>query len=290
MSFRSVSLAVAFVLAVAVAVVLAQPQVTVVLTNGQSYDGSLVYRNNTVGVMTTNGLRSFPANNVAVIEFAPGQPDPDELSQVNTGLTSFLRGQQQVLVLQDGQVISGNGVSISPDGQISLNTQNGRNNYMASDVARLYLNPSAAQRLLASNQLGNQGNMGAVGTSGQYNMQGAQTINVPANQAWTGTGLQVNQGDQLTFRAAGRIHWGPAANQIVGPNGGRGISGNYPVPTAGVGALIGRVGNSQPFLIPMNGETVTMPASGQLYLGINDDNVSDNSGAFQVQILRTGGQ
>lgn len=30
--------------------------------------------------------------------------------------------------------------------------------------------------------------------------------------------------------------------------------------------------------------SVTMPASGTLYLGVNDDNVSDNSGQFQVVI------
>jgi len=32
-----------------------------------------------------------------------------------------------------------------------------------------------------------------------------------------------------------------------------------------------------------------MPADGELMLGINDDNVSDNRGAFQVQIVRAGG-
>jgi PA-IL-like protein len=288
MSFRNLSLAAAFVLAVAVAVVLAQPQVTVVLTNGQSYNGSLVYRNNTVGVMTANGLRSFPATSVAVIEFAPGQPNPDELSQLNTGISGFLSRTQNVLVLQNGQVLTGSGVSISQDGnQVSINTTNGRNNYMASDIARLYLNPSAAQRLLASNQMNSQAPMGAVGTSGQFGQ--AQTISVVANQPWTATGMTVNQGDQVSFRATGQIQWGPAPGQTAGPNGGRGISGNYPVPTAGVGAVIGRVGNSQAFVIPANGETVTMPASGPLYLGINDDNVSDNNGTFQVQIARTSG-
>src|SRR5512133_3959631 len=136
MSFRTFSLAAAFVAAVAVAVVLAQqPQVTVVLTNGQTYNGSLVYRNNTVGVSTANGMRSFPANNVAWIEFAPGQPDPNELSQLDTGgggLTGFMRGNHHVIVLQDGQVINGTAVTFSQDGrQVSINTSNGRNNYMA---------------------------------------------------------------------------------------------------------------------------------------------------------------
>ena len=35
-----------------------------------------------------------------------------------------------------------------------------------------------------------------------------------------------------------------------------------------------------------NQTTITVPASGLLYLGTNDDNVSDNSGQFQVVISR----
>jgi hypothetical protein len=31
-----------------------------------------------------------------------------------------------------------------------------------------------------------------------------------------------------------------------------------------------------------------MPASGQLFLGINDDNLTDNQGGFRVLIQRSG--
>jgi hypothetical protein len=31
-----------------------------------------------------------------------------------------------------------------------------------------------------------------------------------------------------------------------------------------------------------------MPASGQLFLGINDDDVNDNQGGFRVNIQRSG--
>ncbi len=294
MSHRRFALAAALVLAVTVAVAYAQPQVTVVLTNGQQYAGSLVYRNNTVGVFTYSGLRSFPSRNVAVIEFTPGQPDPNEVSQLPAGTSGGLgglitsRASSAVLVLRDGSVVTGTLAGISSDGnQITLNTSNGRDNYMASDIARLYLNPAAAQRLFASN--GMIGSQGAVGTSGQSPLLGGgRTISVPANTRWTPTGIQVNAGDRVAFRAAGQIHWGPQASQVAGPDGGRGISPNYPVPTAGVGALVGRVGNSQPFAIPTSGD-VRMPASGELYLGVNDDNLSDNSGAFSVQVAQIGG-
>ena len=61
--------------------------------------------------------------------------------------------------------------------------------------------------------------------------------------------------------------------------------GDVPIPNAPAGALIGRVDNGQPFVIGRN-TSVRMPASGTLFLGINDDNVSDNRGDFRVLLAR----
>jgi len=58
-----------------------------------------------------------------------------------------------------------------------------------------------------------------------------------------------------------------------------------PLPHALAGALIGRIDNGAPFGIG-NQTSLTMPATGTLYLGVNDDTVSDNSGQFQVVISR----
>jgi hypothetical protein len=65
--------------------------------------------------------------------------------------------------------------------------------------------------------------------------------------------------------------------------------GALPVPGAGPGALIGRVGNGAPFLLSNNPSPVPMPAAGRLMLGVNDTEYSDNSGAFTVSISRLGG-
>ena len=51
------------------------------------------------------------------------------------------------------------------------------------------------------------------------------------------------------------------------------------------GALIGRIDNGQPFFIG-NQPAVRMPANGQLFLGINDDILNDNTGDFYVTISR----
>jgi hypothetical protein len=118
------------------------------------------------------------------------------------------------------------------------------------------------------------------GTQGQL-FQGT-TVRVNGNQQWTPTNITVHQGERLTFQVSGQIK--PIGNgAFVGPEGGSGKSPNFPLADANIGALIGRVGDGQPFAITGVGDVV-MAADGQLFLGINDDNVSDNSGAFTVRV------
>ena len=81
---------------------------------------------------------------------------------------------------------------------------------------------------------------------------------------------------------------------MVSPDGGRpgiggALLGNRPVPNAGVGALVGIIlqSNGQPtqaFLIGSQ-MTLTVPVDGRLFLLVNDDNYSDNSGSFSVRIV-----
>jgi len=117
-------------------------------------------------------------------------------------------------------------------------------------------------------------------------------IEVPGTSRGVDTGIDVRVGDQLTFTASGRVIAGRRIGE-VGPEGGRSsglgsIIGTRPVPTAGPGALIGfiRMADgqmSQPF--PIGSQlTFSANADGRLFLAINDDDYSDNGGAFQVGI------
>ncbi len=119
------------------------------------------------------------------------------------------------------------------------------------------------------------------------------TVTVPANQAWTPTGLTVRSGESVSFNANGQIKWAQGASNVAGPDGARAAADSmqhYPVRGRNVGLLIGRVGpNGQPFAVGANNQ-VTMPASGELYLGVNDDYLVDNSGSFTVQITTGSGQ
>jgi len=113
------------------------------------------------------------------------------------------------------------------------------------------------------------------------------TFTVAANRQWTPTGIRVNQGEVLRFSSAGEIHFSGNAADRAGVAGSpdHKFIGGAPLPAALAGALIGRIDNGLPFGIG-DQTTITVPASGLLYLGTNDDNVSDNSGQFQVVISR----
>ncbi len=116
------------------------------------------------------------------------------------------------------------------------------------------------------------------------------TISVPGTSRGIDTGIDVRSGDQISFSATGVVVAGRRVGD-VSPDGARstGIGINArPVPTAGVGALIAyiRMPNgqmSQAYLIGSN-LTTTVPTDGRLFLAINDDDFSDNSGSFSVRI------
>ena len=118
------------------------------------------------------------------------------------------------------------------------------------------------------------------------------TINVPGTSRGTDTGLDVRAGDPIHITASGVIIAGQRVGQ-VGPDGvaatGFGaVMNGRPLPSAGVGALIGytRTSSGQtsaPFLIGSHLDG-TVPTDGRLILLVNDDNYGDNSGSFSVRI------
>ena len=130
-------------------------------------------------------------------------------------------------------------------------------------------------------------NRGATGAADTRDGEGtsSRTITVPATRAWTPTGISVHQGDRIRIQTTGEIRWTPNANDRARSAGSLDLktTPGAPMPKAPAGALIGRIDGGQPFGIG-DQTSIAAPASGLLYLGINDDNVSDNSGQFQVVI------
>ena len=114
----------------------------------------------------------------------------------------------------------------------------------------------------------------------------ARTVVVPSNVEWTNTRINVARGQRLRFESTGEVRMSFDASDIAHPAGAVSArhNGSAPLAAAPVGTLIGRVANGQPFSIGDSTNVFEMPASGRLYLGVNDDGVDDNSGNFVVKI------
>jgi hypothetical protein len=258
-------------------------QATFVLRNGDRVSGELTYKGGSA--YTLNG-RDYPSTDVAVIEFVPGDPPASELQRIPPVDNNPSELERHVIVGRDGNIIFGKIYKFSPDGEmVSYDQREGGRHEVSTDaVARIYVNPGAARSVFN----GVVNGPSPVATSG---VSGGNSVTVNANQPWTDTGLDIRTGDQLRFLVGGQIQIasgnGPDATANANGNGNfPGPRAKYPVPALPVGGLIGRVNRSAPFPIGASGEPIRMPARGRLYLGINDDEFGDNSGAFTVTIIR----
>jgi hypothetical protein len=265
----------------------AAERATFILTDGERVSGTVVFHTNTrenlidgdfsLGRDDGGKEMIFHADQVAVIAFAGGQPGPNELAQ--------LPGSGQFIVLRDGTSQPGRFVNmIGGDTVIWENLGGQRQRFAIRDVSRVYLNPQSARTVFNYNNYNKPAPTvgAAVGTTGLV----SRTVTVDARQAWTDTGITVNQGDRVVFQASGEIRFGRGPGQTATPNGGSERRAIYPDPTVPVGALIGKIGKSAPFGIGTQTEPLPMPASGRLLLGVNDNELGDNSGFFTVIVTK----
>jgi Ca2+-binding EF-hand superfamily protein len=121
-----------------------------------------------------------------------------------------------------------------------------------------------------------------VGTSGTT---ASRTVNVNPQLRWNDTGITVRAGDTITFQASGTIRMSDNGEDLAHPSGsttGR-RANDAPIVSQPAGALIARIGNYGPIFVGDRGSLVA-PASGVLYLGVNDDHLPDNSGDYTVSI------
>lgn len=282
--------AVVLLLTLAVAAVSAGPPVSVVLRNGQRFSGILVaQRADRISVEINNRQYSWSQDEIAVIEFVPGAANRRELSALSSVPSRFDGGPAAAVVLQDGQMITGRFGGILDDGRVVALSTGGRNraNVSTSNIARLYLDPAVARNLYASNAAVDS--FPRVVRPGVNPAQPVGSFNVDAREAWTPTNVFVRRGERISFQVSGQVRWGSDRTQVAGPEGAdiqASARRDYPLPEWGVGALVGRVGNSRPFGIGTSSDPIVMPADGELYLGVNDDQRGDNGGSFTVRITQ----
>ena len=114
---------------------------------------------------------------------------------------------------------------------------------------------------------------------------GDDEVIVRAVDRWTNTGVSVRAGDVIRIESAGTVQLSADAADTSSPGGaGSGRRApSAPMPDRPAGGLIARIGNSRPLYVGAE-RTLRANASGQLYLGVNDDHVADNHGEFRVKI------
>jgi Ca2+-binding EF-hand superfamily protein len=117
-----------------------------------------------------------------------------------------------------------------------------------------------------------------VGTAGDL-------VLVDSSVRWTDTGINVRAGQTLTFDADGEIRLSNGRTDFAHPSGstsGR-RSASSPVPSSPAGGLLARIGNGSPAYVG-DRRALRAPASGRLYLSVNDDYLADNEGEYRVRI------
>jgi hypothetical protein len=109
-------------------------------------------------------------------------------------------------------------------------------------------------------------------------------VNVTAREAWTDTGIDVRAGQAIYVQASGETRWGP--NRRDGAAGERNspFNAGRPLPDRPGAALIGRIGENDMFFIGDQPGPFRIRSSGRLYLGINDDVLTDNTGMLRVTV------
>jgi hypothetical protein len=261
-------------------------KVTVMLRSGERVSGQLedLARGELFVRVSLHDQRRLQLNDVAVIDFVGGASGLPETELRDA------RGDDHLLVRRDSKHVQGRLVDIQggpgsaqPEEKrmFVFRTRTGEEQRVpVSEVGRVYLGryPAATETTQATPT-----------APGQTAQAPAETlkVRVPANQQWVEAGVQVSQGQQVSFEATGEVRLSNDPKDVARPAGSvtQRRAAGAPLPTELAGALIGRVGRfGTPFGIGDQAGPISMPDDGLLFLGVNDDNLGDNQGAFEVTV------
>ena len=112
-------------------------------------------------------------------------------------------------------------------------------------------------------------------------------LDVPGNQCWVDSGLELTAGELVGISASGSINtWDGRPGSNSDPDGQyKKTCGDVKCPLQGAdyGALIGRIGEGEPFLVGTKIE-LSVKESGTLSLTVNDWGCDDNYGLYSVVV------
>lgn len=267
----------------------AQEQATVLKRDGTRVSGRFeAWNRNTNTFYLRPSLadqRIIPLGDVLVIE-VDGNADNLPATEQEAA-----RGGDHILIMKSGEVLRGRlgniegGEGSGKDNEprlVTFNPAGGAERRVPfRDVRRLYLGNFPVSSATTPAPGGNT--VAEAPTP-------AGAVRVAGNTAWTSAGVVVRRGDRVQFSSTGQVQLSGDPEDKASPAGslkGR-FTPNGPAPTLLTGALIGRIDNGPPFAIGDQSQPLPVPAAGQLFLGVNDDHVNDNQGAFTVtvQVIR----
>jgi len=189
------------------------------------------------------------------------------------------------LVLRDGRRVQGALVAVR-DGIVEFEGQRGvfsreRLRFDREEVARIELEPTGRGDRFSDDRERDDRGDAPSRPSGMRE----RTVTVNAAQPWSDTSITLRPGQTIYVEATGRVRWGPGRQD--GPAGERNSPRNDGRPMANrpAAALIGRIGEEDDlFFIGDDSGAIRVRGGGRLYLGINDDFLNDNTGAFRVTV------
>ncbi len=277
----------------------AAERMTLILTSGERISGTVAFHTSTRENLIDNDFnigtggnqeRQIHYDQVAVIDFMGGTPSNNELAA--------LPDNGHLLVMRSGETKRGHFVNMIGGDTLRWQDEGGSTREIPiRDVGRVYLNAQSARNTFNYHANGgvNAQNNGNPSNGAQRNAIGGRilaNVKVPTNQPWTDSGIDVMQGDQLRFDAPGETAYATSGDNRTTAAGRNDVkSPKYLMPSVGVGALIGKVGtNGTPFLIGANRAPITMPATGRLWFGVNDEFWGDNAGDYQVTVMTARGR
>jgi hypothetical protein len=282
---------------------------TFVLTDGERISGDVTFdpdtrtnmradrREFTLAVDGTRKRIAF--DRVVLIEFTSERPPADELEAVPI--------DGHLLSMRDGELRRGRLVDLIGGDTVRWEReQGGRIDVPLADVSRVFLQGNRARTMydVRGRAPGDADAAGRIGSPSPRSasagvaegpspsharMTRVATLVVRGALPWTDSRINVRRGDVLVFEASGRVFFLGEKEASATPEGNPAhYDQRFPIPETSAGALIGKIGaGGDPFVVTATpGMEVVMPATGRLFLGINDHEFADNTGGFHVRIKR----
>ena len=196
-------------------------------------------------------------------------------------------GMADTLVLRNGTRVDGDVVSVR-NGVIEFEERRSFGSgrlvrYDRGDVRRIEFDDQGVGSNFGGG--GSGGSSGSGMTDSRPSGMRERQIDVASHIQWTDTGVELRAGQTIYFEARGRVRWGK--NRQDTPEGENGSPNNpgRPMPNRPAAGLIGKVGEGMDvFFIGGERGGVRVRNGGRLYLGVNDDVLTDNTGEFRVLV------